>query len=380
MTTATTPMQPDEKQSQSDQNLEHRYYHYLRTQQYSSTDALLAVLRWYLPYFEGFHRVLDIGCGHGEFLRLLQEAGHKAVGIDIDPAMVATCREQGLTAEEGDAIAWLATQTTSFDAIFSSNVIEHMDAHSVQQLIRAAHGALRPGGMLLIGTPNPESLIVQFHEFWRDPTHVRMYSRQLIEFFFADAGFVEMHSGNNAEAAWDGVEIMLDAKAQSATQSRELPPIEPIPPFQETLLPPHGLPQPPAATAPLRQRLAFGVGQWVYQKFLEPYLALLRIDLERQHQQLQALQSHVVRLQQTNLILEGALRDTFAQIGQDVRELVEVRFNQLGNGFRFLHPPRELFVYGYKADAPAASAATAVVSQPDTPNPPANHVPDDSVK
>ena len=132
------------------QELEHRYYQYLRDHQYASTDALVHVLRWYLPYFEGFPRVLDIGCGHGEFLQLLTEQGHDAVGIDIDPAMVATCRERGLTAYEGDAISWLQGQEAAFDAIFSSNVIEHLDAPTVQALIQRAHTALRPGGLLLI--------------------------------------------------------------------------------------------------------------------------------------------------------------------------------------------------------------------------------------
>lgn len=358
------------RDERSHRDLEHRYYQYLRDHDYSSTDALLRVLRWYLPYFEGFHRVLDIGCGHGEFLQLLQEEGHEAVGIDIDPAMVATCRAQGLTAHEGDAIAWLKTESEPFDAIFSSNVIEHMDAPSVQALIRGAHTALRPGGMLLIGTPNPESLIVQFHEFWRDPTHVRLYSRQLIEFFYADAGFTNVQNGNNDEAAWNGIDSMLDPEAVAAVEAKELPPLDPIPPFDQTLPPLHPLPQPPGDDAPLRQRLAFRLLDIVYRKFLEPYLALMRIDQERQHQQLQALQAHVVRLQKSNLILEGALRDTFAQLGGDVRNLVETRFTQLGTALRFQHPPREHFVYGYKESADGSEAQQQEPAPASTADPP----------
>ncbi|MCB0105976.1 MAG: class I SAM-dependent methyltransferase [Caldilineaceae bacterium] len=353
MTDATTFSSPP---TTDQRDLEHRYYQYLRNHQYASTDALLAVLRCYLPYFAGFQRVLDIGCGHGEFLQLLTEEGHEAVGIDIDPAMVATCRDHGLTAHEGDAIVWLQQQKEPFDAIFSSNVIEHLDAPTVQALIRSAHAALRPGGLLLIGTPNPESLIVQFHEFWRDPTHVRLYSRQLIEFFFADAGFAKIQNGNNEAAIWDGIDVMLDPRAVPATEAKELPPLEAIPPFDQVLPPLHPLPQAPAADAPFRRRLAFRVLDFVYRKFLEPYLALMRLDQERQHQQLAALQAHVVRLQKTNLILEGALRDTFAQLGGDVRNLVETRFSQVERALRFLHPSREHFVYGYKAATDESAA------------------------
>lgn len=347
MTDSPTPQsRPEPNQSAADQadsrELEHRYYQYLRENNYSSTDALLDVLRWYLPYFDGYQRVLDIGCGHGEFLQLLQAAGHEAVGIDIDPAMVATCHAQGLTAYEGDAIAWLQREQEPFDAIFSSNVIEHLDAPTVQTLIRSAHSALHPGGLLLMGTPNPESLIVQFHEFWRDPTHVRLYSRQLIEFFYADAGFVNIQNGNNAEAAWNGIDRMLDARELAAMNVQEMLALKQLPPTEQPLPPLHPLPQAPEADAPLRQRLTFRVVDFVYHKFLEPYLALMRSDQEHQRRQLQELQAQIVRLQQTNLFLEGALREAF---------------QQSGSALRFLYPPREHFVFGYKAD-PNASEHT----------------------
>ena len=344
MTDATTFSSPP---TTDQRDLEHRYYQYLRNHQYASTDALLAVLRCYLPYFAGFQRVLDIGCGHGEFLQLLTEEGHEAVGIDIDPAMVATCRDHGLTAHEGDAIVWLQQQKEPFDAIFSSNVIEHLDAPTVQALIRSAHAALRPGGLLLIGTPNPESLIVQFHEFWRDPTHVRLYSRQLIEFFYADAGFVNIQNGNNAEAAWDGFDKMLDPEVAPANVTGEALLSEPLPPVEPTLPPLHPLPTPPSAGASLRQRFAFRVLDFVYRKFLEPYLALMRLDQAEHRQQMQALQAHIAHLQKNNRFLTEALRNSMAQN--------ETRFQQTSSALHFQNPVREHFVYGYKAtDAPEA--------------------------
>src|SRR5690606_28108973 len=154
-------------------------------------EALRQVLQWYMRYFQGFERVLDIGCGNGEFLQLLQAAGHTAVGVDIDPAMVQQCIDQGLTAYEADVISWLPSQAGQYDAIFSSNVIELLGAKTVLTIVEQAYHALRPGGMLLLGTPNPESAIVQFHEYWRDPTHVRLYNRQLLEFFLHDSGFTQ---------------------------------------------------------------------------------------------------------------------------------------------------------------------------------------------
>ncbi len=351
----TQPTPPDSTPDSAPDsaNLEYRYYQYLRGNQYATTDALMAVLRWYLPYFEGFTRVLDIGCGHGEFLQLLEEDGHEAVGIDIDPAMVATCRQLGLTAYEGDAGAWLAGQTAQFDAIFSSNVIEHLDAQQVQTWIRQAYGALRPGGMLLIGTPNPESLIVQFHEFWRDPTHVRLYSRQLIEFFFADAGFSNIENGNNGAAAWDGIDQLLTPTAQPDRQPPAAMPV--FDPANTTL---HPLPSPPPATAPLRQRLAFRLLHFVYGKFLEPYVALIRSDQARQNQQITEMQALIRSLYERNGLLEAALEQTNARLDTHVQ--------QLGNGFRFMHPPREHFVYGYKPTTEGDGVTTETETETET--------------
>ncbi len=352
---ATPPTSPAHAQSNpvvaDAQNLEYRYYQYLRGNQYATTEALLGVLRWYLPYVEGFTRVLDIGCGHGEFLQLLQAHGHEAVGIDIDPAMVATCRELGLTAYQGDAGEWLAGQEEQFDAIFSSNVIEHLDAQRVQAWIRQAYGALRPGGLLLIGTPNPESLIVQFHEFWRDPTHVRLYSRQLVEFFFADAGFGNIQNDNNGAAAWDGIDQLLTPMAQP-----EQPTVAKIPPFDPVPISLHPLPPAPPASAPMRQRLAFRLLNFVYGKFLEPYIALIRSDQERQGQQMAKMQTTLRQVEEHNGLLEEAMQRTTSQL--------HTYLQQVGNSFHFMHPPREYFVYGYKptAKGPNVTAATATGS------------------
>lgn len=308
------------------QDLEHRYYDYLYSKGYSSQEALHKVLQWYLPYFNGFTRVLDIGCGNGEFLQLLQGAGHEAVGVDIDPAMVTQCRQQGLNAVEADVRTWLPTQAAHFDAIFSSNVIEHLAAETVAAIVAGAYQALRPGGLLLLGTPNPESAIVHLHEYWRDPTHVRLYSRQLLEFFLHTAGFTQVQSDVNRETHWDGVDQMLQSLASEppaglneATAPRRLGAVADLRPW----------PPPPSPQSSLRQRLSYRALHLVFKKFLEPYLDVVRADLEHHRQ-------HIVQLQEQVDWLQRRLAFQHHQI------------QQLGHSTRFLYPPREVFVYGYK--------------------------------
>lgn len=317
-------------------DLENRYYHYLYRQGYSSNDALRKVLQWYLSYFQGFQRVLDIGCGNGEFLQILQAAGHDAVGVDIDPGMVQQCREQGLTAYEADVLTWLPTQAGQYDAIFSSNVIEHLDAKTVQAIVEGAYHALRPGGLLLLGTPNPESAIVQLYEYWRDPTHVRLYSRQLLEFFLDNAGFMAVQSAVNRETGWDGMDQMLPA-----LQEPPLMPEERTPPTEQTVVADlYPLPAPPGPHSSLRQRVSYSLMNLVFKKFLEPYLNLTRLDLEHHRQLIVQLQQQVVWLQQQVAATQRERTERNQQLQQQIQ--------QLGNSARFLYPPREVFVYGYK--------------------------------
>jgi len=116
--------------------------------------------------------VLDLGCGRGETLEALRDAGIEARGVDTDPAMVAACRRLGLDVEERDAVEALrAAGQGSLGGVTAVHVVEHLPAAAWMQLVEAAAKALRPGGVLLVETPNPESLRVGAGLFWADPTH-----------------------------------------------------------------------------------------------------------------------------------------------------------------------------------------------------------------
>jgi len=144
----------------------------------------------YEPYLKGRGQVLDLGCGRGEALAVLEGFGVEARGIDSSAEMVRACSDKGLTAQEGDLFEALAeTAEGSLGAVVSFHVIEHLPAPSLGRLVRLAWRALAPGGVLILETPNPLSVVVAARNFWIDPTHSRPVHPAMLELMYEQAGF-----------------------------------------------------------------------------------------------------------------------------------------------------------------------------------------------
>ena len=144
----------------------------------------------YLPRLREAAPVLDLGCGRGEALALLQEEGICCRGIDSSAAMVRRCSQQGLQVEQGELPGALAgVEPGSLGGIVSFHVIEHLPPEAVDRLVRLAYTALRPGGILLLETPNPLSVAVTAGSFWLDPTHVRPVHPEMLRASYESAGF-----------------------------------------------------------------------------------------------------------------------------------------------------------------------------------------------
>ena len=158
-----------------------------------STAEVSAKLGGYLP---DVHRlvgpggVVDLGCGRGEWLALLRAAGVAARGVDANPAFVAAGRARGLDMELGDALGYLeALPPDSIDMVTAFHVIEHLATEDLLALLEAARGALRPGGCLLLETPNPTNLVMAACDFYNDPTHRSPLPPALTEYLVSTQGF-----------------------------------------------------------------------------------------------------------------------------------------------------------------------------------------------
>jgi SAM-dependent methyltransferase len=158
-----------------------------------STVEVSAKLEGYLPDVQrlaGHGGVVDLGCGRGEWLALLRAAGVAARGVDTNPAFVAAGRARGLGMELGDALRYLqALQPDSVDMVTAFHVIEHLETEELLALLQGARGALRPGGCLLLETPNPTNLVMAACDFYNDPTHRSPLPPALTEYLLSTQGF-----------------------------------------------------------------------------------------------------------------------------------------------------------------------------------------------
>lgn len=146
--------------------------------------------RQYLPYFTGKQHVLDLGCGRGEFLSLMQEQGIPAVGVDVYEPYVEYCTMQGLKAVCGDGVTYLSKMDKA-DGIFVGQVVEHLTPEQIMTLCRTAYEKLEDGGCLVVETPNPTSLSIYTNAFYIDPSHVKPVHPLTMQYYLEKAGFTK---------------------------------------------------------------------------------------------------------------------------------------------------------------------------------------------
>jgi SAM-dependent methyltransferase len=164
-------------------------------------------LRVYLPFIEPLKavyeecRALDLGCGRGEWLELIQTIGFRVHGVDLDAGMLAACRERGLSVEMADAISSIESVPDESQTVVSGfHIAEHLPFPRVQTLVREALRVLRPGGILILETPNPENIRVGATSFYLDPTHRNPIPPPLLAFLPEHYGFLRTKSLRLQEA------------------------------------------------------------------------------------------------------------------------------------------------------------------------------------
>jgi 2-polyprenyl-3-methyl-5-hydroxy-6-metoxy-1,4-benzoquinol methylase len=190
---ANALQQPASKPVDASANRDHRYYHFeeaFRGDRAVIKDRFAGYVKHFKNSGAGEGKVLDLGCGRGEFLELLKEASVPAFGVDSNPAMVKSCRDLALNVTQGDLLQFLEAQkTNSLAGIFCSQVVEHLPPDVVFRMIEDAHTRIRPGGVLLLETVNVASAFGFLQVYTKDLTHRTPIHPETLKFVVAAAGF-----------------------------------------------------------------------------------------------------------------------------------------------------------------------------------------------
>jgi SAM-dependent methyltransferase len=171
-----------------------------------SEDVIRERQRPYLALLGGRQPVLDIGCGRGEFLELLRDAGIAGRGVDLDAGMVSRARAKGLEVEQGDAVVYLEhVPDGSLGAVFAAQVVEHLPYERLLAFLRLSARKLAPDGRLIAETVNPHSPTA-LKNFWFDLTHQHPVFPEVLLTLCRSIGFASayvFHPGGSGDAERD---------------------------------------------------------------------------------------------------------------------------------------------------------------------------------
>lgn len=154
-------------------------------------------------------KAIDLGCGRGEWLEVLRDHRISGRGVDLGASMVEECVRRGLDATSGDAVAHLrGLPSDSVDLVTAFHVVEHIPTESLVQLLDEAMRVLRPYGVVILETPNPENLVVGAHTFHIDPTHTNPIPPSTLQFLveyrgFSDVRIRRLHPASHVPATDD---------------------------------------------------------------------------------------------------------------------------------------------------------------------------------
>jgi SAM-dependent methyltransferase len=170
-------------------------------------------------------RVLDVGCGSGEWLVKMMQLGWECSGCDFDAAAIQLARERGVDARIGSLEA-LDFPNNSFDAITLNHVIEHLPDPIAT--LMACERLLNPGGSLFVATPNAESLSHRiFGAQWRGlepPRHLAIFTPRALTLAVEESGFeVARREPQNADSVWHDSMLMRTESGNNRAEKGELP-------------------------------------------------------------------------------------------------------------------------------------------------------------
>ena len=140
-------------------------------------------------------KLLDIGCGTGDFAALLKTLGYKAYGLELEKNAVKLANKKGVITKQGSFVTGLPYKDKEFDVLFAGEVIEHTIDDDL--FLKECYRILKPNGLLILTTPNLVSLgnrllmtLGFMPRFAYQEFHYRIYNLNLLKNKLSKANFV----------------------------------------------------------------------------------------------------------------------------------------------------------------------------------------------
>ena len=195
------PFDQDQLQiiAQEEGHLLDAFYAYFDEQFRGGREEIKQRLKVYLPFIKSSGvgteamPILDVGCGRGEWLELLRDNGLFAAGVDSNQTLVAQSRELGLEIVEDDLMNYLrSVPDANLGGVTGFHIVEHLPLETLFKFLDETVRVLKPGGMIIFETPNPQNVLVGSCNFYFDPTHRNPLPSEVMKFFVESRGFVRV--------------------------------------------------------------------------------------------------------------------------------------------------------------------------------------------
>jgi 2-polyprenyl-3-methyl-5-hydroxy-6-metoxy-1,4-benzoquinol methylase len=149
----------------------------------------------------------ELACGHGSFLCWLKTRGYNGLqGVDSSLEQIQLAVQVGAQVDQDDVNTWLQRQPRNhFATLVGIDLVEHLPKDAFMELLRSAHGALAPGGSLILRLPNGDSPFVGMNLF-NDITHVWTYTPNCLN------SLAQMQAFSRTEFQDEGAAVLRDAR------------------------------------------------------------------------------------------------------------------------------------------------------------------------
>ncbi len=249
--------------------LDYDFLHYMG----GNPESQRRIQEFYWPHFAECQHVLDLGCGDGDFVKMLMEHDVDVTGVDSDDKSYQASMDQGLPVIKDDVFHYLHNiPADSYDGIFCAHLVEHLPYQKVVELIDLSYQALSDGGVIVLATPDVRSLFSHLQMFYLHFGHISFYHPLLLSFFLEHSGFVGPTIGNNPNmpsSLLTGLDD-LPKVGESHAQVR------------------YNKPQPPPING-LLDRLGYGLRlrltKWLIEPLLDSMVDYTNYEIDRLRQQ-----------------------------------------------------------------------------------------------